>query len=66
LVFEVPTHASAIFALEVAQVFNARFKGGTLELGIAVGALHLALRVCQKPVGLSARLGEQFIGSSLG
>jgi hypothetical protein len=66
LVFKIPTHTGAIFALEVAQVLDARLEGGTLQLGIAVGGLYLALRVCQKPVGLSARLGEQFIGSSLG
>jgi hypothetical protein len=57
LVFKVPAHPGAIFAFEVAQVFNARFEGGPLQLGITVGALHFALRVCQKTVGFSARLG---------
>ena len=57
LVFKVPAHTGAIFALEVAQVFDARFEGSPLQLGITVGALHLALRFGQKAVSLSARLG---------
>jgi hypothetical protein len=56
LVFKVPAHPGAIFAFEVPQVFNARFESDSLQLRITVGALHFALRVCQKTVGFSARL----------
>ena len=45
LVLKVTAHPGAIFAFEVAQVFDARFESSALQLGITVGILHLALRL---------------------